>query len=204
MSSDQRDIIIDDLNRLMAEEAEACLRYFQMRFRLRGTGLRRRGAVLRRGDQGNAGTRDLARPADSIARPRPAAPHQPLARRRTDPPASGAGGGAGRRAAGARCLQGVAAAGDRRAHVGGVHPPAGRDRNRTRAGDSRVHECQVHRETRLAVGRDSLDYLSPSEGQLAQSLRAGTTGRARLTPGCMVCSPHRSWRRPFDHSRRSP
>lgn len=35
MSSDQRDIIIDDLNRVMAEEAEACLRYFQMRFRLR-------------------------------------------------------------------------------------------------------------------------------------------------------------------------
>lgn len=28
--------IVDDLNRLMAEEAEACLRYFQMRFRLRG------------------------------------------------------------------------------------------------------------------------------------------------------------------------
>jgi bacterioferritin (cytochrome b1) len=28
--------IIDDLNRLMAEEAEACLRYFQMRFRLSG------------------------------------------------------------------------------------------------------------------------------------------------------------------------
>jgi bacterioferritin (cytochrome b1) len=27
--------IIEDLNRLMAEEAEACLRYFQMRFRLR-------------------------------------------------------------------------------------------------------------------------------------------------------------------------
>jgi bacterioferritin (cytochrome b1) len=27
---------IDDLNRLMAEEVEACLRYFQMRFRLRG------------------------------------------------------------------------------------------------------------------------------------------------------------------------
>lgn len=26
--------IIDDLNRLMAEEAEACLRYFQMRYRL--------------------------------------------------------------------------------------------------------------------------------------------------------------------------
>ena len=27
--------IIEELNRLMAEEAEACLRYFQMRFRLR-------------------------------------------------------------------------------------------------------------------------------------------------------------------------
>ena len=28
--------VVEDLNRLMAEEAEACLRYFQMRFRLRG------------------------------------------------------------------------------------------------------------------------------------------------------------------------
>ena len=28
--------VVDDLNRLMAEETEACLRYFQMRFRLRG------------------------------------------------------------------------------------------------------------------------------------------------------------------------
>lgn len=28
--------IVEDLNRLMAEETEACLRYFQMRFRLRG------------------------------------------------------------------------------------------------------------------------------------------------------------------------
>jgi bacterioferritin (cytochrome b1) len=27
---------VDELNRLMAEEAEACLRYFQIRFRLRG------------------------------------------------------------------------------------------------------------------------------------------------------------------------
>ena len=33
--ADRRDII-EELNRLMAEEAEACLRYFQMRFRLRG------------------------------------------------------------------------------------------------------------------------------------------------------------------------
>lgn len=31
---DHRDIV-EDLNRLMAEEAEACLRYFQMRYRLR-------------------------------------------------------------------------------------------------------------------------------------------------------------------------
>ena len=35
--SDRADLI-DDLNRLMAEETEACLRYFQMRFRLRGRG----------------------------------------------------------------------------------------------------------------------------------------------------------------------
>lgn len=32
--ADRREIV-DELNRLMAEEAEACLRYFQMRFRLR-------------------------------------------------------------------------------------------------------------------------------------------------------------------------
>ena len=32
--ADRRDTV-DELNRLMAEEAEACLRYFQMRFRLR-------------------------------------------------------------------------------------------------------------------------------------------------------------------------
>ena len=31
-----RNEIVDELNRLMAEEAEACLRYFHMRFRLRG------------------------------------------------------------------------------------------------------------------------------------------------------------------------
>lgn len=35
MSDDRRDVV-EDLNRLMAEEAEACLRYFQIRFRLRG------------------------------------------------------------------------------------------------------------------------------------------------------------------------
>ncbi len=35
MAADRRDIV-EDLNRLMAEETEACLRYFQMRFRLRG------------------------------------------------------------------------------------------------------------------------------------------------------------------------
>jgi bacterioferritin (cytochrome b1) len=40
MPSDQRrpdrDELVDELNRLMAEEAEACLRYFQIRFRLCG------------------------------------------------------------------------------------------------------------------------------------------------------------------------
>lgn len=35
MRADSIDVV-EDLNRLMAEEAEACLRYFQMRFRLRG------------------------------------------------------------------------------------------------------------------------------------------------------------------------
>lgn len=33
-----RSDLVEDLNRLMAEEAEASLRYFQMRFRLRGKG----------------------------------------------------------------------------------------------------------------------------------------------------------------------
>ena len=37
MHGDRGDVV-EDLNRLMAEEAEACLRYFQMRFRLRGRG----------------------------------------------------------------------------------------------------------------------------------------------------------------------
>jgi len=32
----ERRELVDELNRLMAEEAEACLRYFQMRFRVRG------------------------------------------------------------------------------------------------------------------------------------------------------------------------
>jgi bacterioferritin (cytochrome b1) len=36
--SDAPPEVIDDLNRLMAEEVEAFLRYFQMRFRLRGNG----------------------------------------------------------------------------------------------------------------------------------------------------------------------
>ncbi len=33
---DERLDLIEELNRLMAEEAEACLRYFQLRYRLRG------------------------------------------------------------------------------------------------------------------------------------------------------------------------
>lgn len=40
MSGDRSDVVTD-LNRLMAEEAEAALRYFQMRFRLRGKDRRR-------------------------------------------------------------------------------------------------------------------------------------------------------------------
>ena len=36
--SEHRSEVVEDLNRLMAEEAEAFLRYFQMRFRLRGKG----------------------------------------------------------------------------------------------------------------------------------------------------------------------
>jgi bacterioferritin len=35
-----RSEVVEDLNRLMAEETEAFLRYFQMRFRLRGKGRR--------------------------------------------------------------------------------------------------------------------------------------------------------------------
>lgn len=37
MRHDRTDVV-EELNRLMAEEAEACLRYFQMRFRVRGKG----------------------------------------------------------------------------------------------------------------------------------------------------------------------
>lgn len=39
MSGDRSDVV-ENLNRLMAEETEACLRYFQIRFRLRGKGRR--------------------------------------------------------------------------------------------------------------------------------------------------------------------
>ena len=194
--------IVDDLNRLMAEEVEACLRYFQMRFRLRGKDHWPR-SVLRGGDQGNARACGLDGQADSGAGPHSDAAHQSFAGRRADAPGEAL----------AEALdveqQALDAYNEFLPRVMGdppwrIHPQADRGRVRARAGNPRFHECQVHRETRLEVGRDSLDYLSPSEGQLAQSLRAGTTGRARLTPGCMVCSPHRSWRRPFDHSRRSP
>jgi bacterioferritin (cytochrome b1) len=40
LAKDGRREVVDDLNRLMAEEIEASLRYFQMRFRLRGRGRR--------------------------------------------------------------------------------------------------------------------------------------------------------------------
>src|SRR5262245_32289598 len=36
--TDARPAVLEDLNRLMAEEIEAFLRYFQMRFRLKGQG----------------------------------------------------------------------------------------------------------------------------------------------------------------------
>src|SRR5690348_7557445 len=36
LKRDERLDLVDELNRLMAEEAEACLRYFQLRYRLRG------------------------------------------------------------------------------------------------------------------------------------------------------------------------
>ena len=39
MKKSQHTDVVEDLNRLMAEELEAYLRYFQLRFRLRGTDL---------------------------------------------------------------------------------------------------------------------------------------------------------------------
>ncbi|MSR65354.1 MAG: hypothetical protein EXS18_06190 [Verrucomicrobiae bacterium] len=39
MKKSQNTDVVEDLNRLMAEELEAYLRYFQLRFRLRGTDL---------------------------------------------------------------------------------------------------------------------------------------------------------------------
>lgn len=39
MKKTQQQDVVEDLNRLMAEELEAFLRYFQLRFRLRGTDL---------------------------------------------------------------------------------------------------------------------------------------------------------------------
>jgi len=57
-----RDEIVEDLNRLMAEEVEAFLRYFQMRYRLRGVD---RLAAEKLFDEG---TRETLEHAEAIAR----------------------------------------------------------------------------------------------------------------------------------------
>jgi bacterioferritin (cytochrome b1) len=66
--------IVDDLNRLMAEEAEACLRYFQMRFRLRGRG---RGAAERLFEEA---IRETLEHADALAKEIRALGHVPVLR----------------------------------------------------------------------------------------------------------------------------
>ncbi|HUI07063.1 MAG TPA: ferritin-like domain-containing protein [Verrucomicrobiae bacterium] len=57
-----RDEIVEDLNRLMAEEVEAFLRYFQMRYRLRGVD---RLAAEKLFDDG---TRETLEHAEAIAK----------------------------------------------------------------------------------------------------------------------------------------
>jgi len=57
-----RDEIVEDLNRLMAEEVEAFLRYFQMRYRLRGVD---RLAAEKLFDEG---TRETLEHAEAIAK----------------------------------------------------------------------------------------------------------------------------------------
>jgi bacterioferritin (cytochrome b1) len=58
----ERDEIVEDLNRLMAEEVEAFLRYFQMRYRLRGVD---RLAAEKLFDEG---TRETLEHAEAIAK----------------------------------------------------------------------------------------------------------------------------------------
>jgi bacterioferritin (cytochrome b1) len=56
-----RAAVVDELNRLMAEEAEASLRYFQMRFRLRGKGTQAAEAFF------NEALRETLEHAEAIA-----------------------------------------------------------------------------------------------------------------------------------------
>jgi bacterioferritin (cytochrome b1) len=66
--------IIEELNRLMAEEAEACLRYFQMRFRLRGNDYLAAAAFF------EEAIKETLEHADSIARQIRALGHIPTLR----------------------------------------------------------------------------------------------------------------------------
>jgi len=66
--------IVEDLNRLMAEEAEACLRYFQMRFRVRGKGRHAAEALF------EDALKETLEHADAIARQIHALVHVPTLR----------------------------------------------------------------------------------------------------------------------------
>ncbi|HEX5473962.1 MAG TPA: ferritin-like domain-containing protein [Vicinamibacterales bacterium] len=66
--------LIDDLNRLMAEEAEACLRYFQMRFRVRGPGAAAAGRFF------EEAIKETLEHADALARQIHALGHIPALR----------------------------------------------------------------------------------------------------------------------------
>jgi bacterioferritin len=69
-----RNDVVEELNRLMAEEAEACLRYFQMRFRVRG---RNRQVAQRFFDEA---LKETMEHAEAIARQIEALGHVPTLR----------------------------------------------------------------------------------------------------------------------------
>lgn len=64
--------LIEELNRLMAEETEACLRYFQMRFRVRGRHRRRAERFF------EEAIKETLEHADAIARRIDALGHVPM------------------------------------------------------------------------------------------------------------------------------
>src|SRR5262245_18047356 len=68
--SGPRTDVVKDLNRLMAEETEAFLRYFQMRFRVHGRGRRAAEKFFAEALPGNAATRRSPCSTDPIALPR--------------------------------------------------------------------------------------------------------------------------------------